>query len=140
LKNKYAAGRKFEWSVLDILRRLPDHIYSTRTPGSRTPADIVAVLRNKEDNRPLTILIQCKYGVCRIQSAELDFLRAMRDFGLGALIAHRKKGVTKIELWSLEEAEINMKVIGPGKHSRHIGPGKYGRAGKRGGVTALEAP
>lgn len=108
---QYQKGVRLERRTLKILRSLEDHIYSTRTPGSKTSADIVAILRDRKTSQPRIILIQCKAGKPVISRTELDFLYAIREMGVGALVVYQ--GGRDVHFWSLETAEAKMRVTPP---------------------------
>ncbi len=88
-------------------------LYATRTPGSRTPIDVIAILpdlRGKPFVGPVKVhMIQCKLGTSRAKRSEIDFLKFMREKGVDAYFMTSVRGRfhCKFQRLELEEVEEN---------------------------------
>ena len=94
----YIKAAEYERSLVKHLRTY-GAIYATRTPGSKSPVDVIACFKNTEVH-----LIQCKLGKSRPKRSEIDFLRSMVEMGYKAYFVTKTHGKKYQEL-SLDEVE-----------------------------------
>ena len=90
-------------------------LYATRTPGSRSPVDVIAIFACSYNMLPSIHMIQCKLGKSRPKRSEIDFLKFMREKGCEAYFMTRqrasrpkKKQITfmKVTLEEVEEGKL----------------------------------
>ena len=94
----YNRAAEYERSLAKHLRT-NGAIYATRTPGSKSPVDVIACFENTEVH-----LIQCKLGKSRPKRSEIDFLRFMVEMGYKAYFVTKTQSKRYQEL-SLDEVE-----------------------------------
>lgn len=91
-------------------------LYATRTPGSRSPIDVIAVFPAKVKLAlPFIHMIQCKLGKSRPKRSEIDFLKFMREKGCEVYFMTRQAGIRgkkkqitfmKVTLEEVEEGKL----------------------------------
>jgi Holliday junction resolvase len=94
----YVKAAEYERALAKHLRT-KGAAYVTRTPGSRSPVDVIACFDNAEVH-----LIQCKLGKSRPKRSEIDFLRFMVEMGYKAYFVTKTHSKRYQEL-SLDEVE-----------------------------------
>jgi len=113
----YNRARAYESDLVNWHRGQPDCLYATRTPGSKTPVDVVAVYVHQGDPlKPITDptythvhMIQCKLGTSRPKQSEIDFLKFMREKGCEAYFVTREanRKFYRLELEEVEDEAID---------------------------------
>lgn len=112
----------------DVAKKLVQDgaLYATRTPGSRSPVDVIAVFPFDVGVKLLNVktltvhMIQCKLGKSRAKSSEIAFMKFMREKGIDAYyMTWRKSPKKKFHRLELEEVEKN--AIDDGTDERAVG-------------------
>lgn len=119
----YAKAAEYERGLVKNLM-MKGALYATRTPGSRSPIDVIAIFSAVENpllkpGNPEVHVIQCKLGKSQPKRSEIDFLRFMREKGCEAYFITRQyeKGKKRIMFKKVTLEQVEDGKIGPIKEN-----------------------
>ena len=118
----YERAASYERDLVKKLLR-EGALYATRTPGSKSPVDVIAVFIDAK-HRLVVHMIQAKLGKSKPKRSEIDFLRFMREKGCDAYFMTTRNNPTKrrFHRMELEEVEAGPTIDDSLRDVEHTGP------------------